>query len=206
MILVDANLLIYAHVSSFDSMHRQSLARCTVKMVVESLPKSPRVLRIVTSRFRRQPAALGGRCRRLRTDAIWIPQPTERHLTAGKPRECGGAGKPVPDAHLAALIDSLLLCTTDGDFGRFAGPALAKSADRPGSKIAHFHATALITGIAAGTAPIRRLLLDKGYVVRHSADSLFNTDRIDPSLRGSASATAASCSTTAISPSSSLVT
>jgi predicted nucleic acid-binding protein len=57
-------------------------------------------------------------------EVAWIPEPTERHrdvlglLLGGT----GMQGNLVPDAHLAALAieHGLLLCSTDGDFGRFA--------------------------------------------------------------------------------------
>jgi toxin-antitoxin system PIN domain toxin len=60
----------------------------------------------------------------LEAEVAWIPQPTERHrdvlgalLTAGRLQ-----GNLVPDAHLAALAieHGLVLCSTDGDFGRFS--------------------------------------------------------------------------------------
>ena len=54
---------------------------------------------------------------------VWIPQPTERH------REVLGTlllgqyihTNLIPDTHLAALAleHGLILCSTDGDFGRF---------------------------------------------------------------------------------------
>ncbi|MGE5060428.1 MAG: hypothetical protein ACM3N3_14410 [Betaproteobacteria bacterium] len=56
-------------------------------------------------------------------EPTWIPEPTERHrellgsLLAGS----GMQANLVPDAHLAALTieHGLILCSTDGDFGRF---------------------------------------------------------------------------------------
>jgi predicted nucleic acid-binding protein len=57
-------------------------------------------------------------------EVAWIPEPTERHrdvlgLLLGA---TGIQGNLVPDAHLAALAieHGLLLCSTDGDFGRFS--------------------------------------------------------------------------------------
>jgi len=57
-------------------------------------------------------------------EMTWIPEPTERHravlgsLLAG----AGMQANLVPDAHLAALAieHGLVLCSTDGDFARFA--------------------------------------------------------------------------------------
>jgi toxin-antitoxin system PIN domain toxin len=55
---------------------------------------------------------------------VWIPQPTEQHAAIlGRILEqLGSGGKLVPYAHLAALAieHGLTLCSTDGDFARFA--------------------------------------------------------------------------------------
>ncbi len=61
----------------------------------------------------------------LAADAVWVPQPTERHARVlGDLLALPGIhGNLVPDAHLAALAieHGLTLCTTDGDFARFPG-------------------------------------------------------------------------------------
>lgn len=56
-------------------------------------------------------------------EAVWVPQPTERHrhlleALMGRP---GVQANFVSDAHLAALAIEygLLLCSTDRDFARF---------------------------------------------------------------------------------------
>ncbi len=56
-------------------------------------------------------------------EAVWVPQPTERHrhlleTLLGRP---GAQANLVPDAHLASLAieHGLLLYSTDGDFARF---------------------------------------------------------------------------------------
>jgi predicted nucleic acid-binding protein len=54
---------------------------------------------------------------------VWIPQPAERHVELlGELLALPGVNANlVPDAHLAALAmeHGLVLCSTDGDFGRF---------------------------------------------------------------------------------------
>jgi uncharacterized protein len=53
----------------------------------------------------------------------WIPTPTERHRAVlAELLGDGITGDLVPDAHLAALAieHGLTLCSTDGDFARFA--------------------------------------------------------------------------------------
>lgn len=62
----------------------------------------------------------------LECEAVWIPQPAERHADLlGRLLSIPGAhGNLVPDAHLAALAleHGLVLCSSDSDFARF--PAL----------------------------------------------------------------------------------
>ncbi len=55
--------------------------------------------------------------------AAWIPIPTERHhAVLGALLHDGVNADLLPDAHLAALAieHGLTLCSTDGDFARFA--------------------------------------------------------------------------------------
>jgi uncharacterized protein len=132
VILVDANLLIYAHVSS---MPQHAQARDWLDAQLSSSapvglpwPSLLGFLRIVTNpRVFERPEPIAEAWRQVETwleaEVAWIPQPTERHrdvlgvlFTAG-----GLQGNLVPDAHLAALAieHGLLLCSTDGDFGRF---------------------------------------------------------------------------------------
>ena len=132
MILVDANILLYAHVASF-SQHTVAL-----KWLDEKLNGSERVglpwdtllafLRVVTNpRIFERPEPIADAWRQVRAwlacDTVWIPQPTERH--AGLLKELlalpGVHGNLVPDAHLAALAleHGLTLCSTDGNFARF---------------------------------------------------------------------------------------
>ena len=132
MILVDANLLIYAHVQSFPQHARAREwldARLSGSAQVGlPWPSLLGFLRLVTNRrvFER-PESTDDAWRQVTSwlgcDAAWIPQPTDRH------REVLGrllgkvnvAANLIPDAHLAALAieHGLTLCSTDGDFARF---------------------------------------------------------------------------------------
>ncbi len=132
MILVDANLLIYAHVSTF-AQHQAAR-----EWLDEQLNGSTRVgipwvsllafLRIVTNpRVFERPETIEGAWGQVRAwlgcEVAWTPQPTERHadLLGQLISLPGVVGNLVPDAHLAALAieHGLTLCSTDGDFGRF---------------------------------------------------------------------------------------
>ncbi len=132
MILVDTNLLIYAHVSSF-GQHERARDWLDTQLgggAPVGLPWASVLgfLRIVTNpRVFERPESTGAAWRQVGTwlDAAvaWIPQPTERHRDIlGKLLDVAGVqANLVPDAHLAALAieHGLLLCSTDGDFGRF---------------------------------------------------------------------------------------
>ena len=134
MILIDANILIYAHVSSFA---QHNLAR---NWLDQQLNASARVglpwasvlafLRLVTNpRVFEHPESIRDAWQQVRawlaSETAWIPQPTERHADLlGEFLALPGVhGNLVPDAHLAALAveHGLTLCSTDGDFARFQG-------------------------------------------------------------------------------------
>jgi toxin-antitoxin system PIN domain toxin len=134
MILVDANLLVYAHASSVPQHEgarrwlEQKLGEAApVGLAWESLLamvrllSNPRVFpRAVTvaEAWSRAEALLSA-------DPAWIAQPTERHrdVLGRLLRTPGLAARHVPDAHLAALAieHGLTLCSTDADFARFEG-------------------------------------------------------------------------------------
>jgi uncharacterized protein len=134
VILIDANILIYAHVSSFaqhnlarDWLDQQLNASARVGLPWTSLLA---FLRLVTNpRVFEQPEAIRDAWEQVRTwltsETVWIPQPTERHADIlGEFLALPGVhGNLVPDAHLAALAveHGLTLCSTDGDFARFQG-------------------------------------------------------------------------------------
>ena len=134
MILVDANLLIYASVDSFPQYERARRwldGRLSgVAPVGLPWPSLLGFLRVSTNpRVFERPTAVADAWRQvvawLGCESSWIPQPTERH-----PEIMGELlaapsvhANLVPDAHLAALAieHGLILCSTDGDFARFAG-------------------------------------------------------------------------------------
>jgi hypothetical protein len=132
VILVDGNLLVYAHVASFrqherarDWLDAQLTGGAPVGLPWPSLLG---FLRLVTNPrvFRRpEPVARAwGQVEAwLQAEVAWIPEPTERHrdVLGGLLAVAGVQANLVPDAHLAALAieHGLLLCSTDGDFGRF---------------------------------------------------------------------------------------
>ena len=134
MILIDANILVYARVSSFgqhdrarDWLDRQLNGLARIGLPWASLLA---FLRLVTNpRIFERPEPIAEAWDQvmgwLACSAAWIPEPTERHpeLLAQLIALQGVHGNLVPDAHLAALAmeHGLTLCSTDGDFARFPG-------------------------------------------------------------------------------------
>ena len=132
MILLDANLLIYARVSSFPQHAR---ARSWLDTQLNGggkvgLPWASLLafLRIVTNpRVFERPESVASAWQQvaawLDVEAVWIPEPAERHRDVlGSLLGAGGMqANLIPDAHLAALAieHGLVLCSTDGDFARF---------------------------------------------------------------------------------------
>lgn len=132
MILVDANLLIYAHVSSFQ---QHSSARVWLDSALNEnspvgLPWHSLLafLRIVTNpRVFQKPETMSDAWKQveewLDCENAWIPEATDRHREVLGPLLAGSGMQAnlVPDAHLASLAieHGLILCSTDGDFGRF---------------------------------------------------------------------------------------
>ena len=132
MILVDANLLVYAHVRSFQQ-HEQARRWLDSELNGNSRVGLPwhsllAFLRIVTNpRIFQKPQTMTDAWQQVEAwldcDPAWIPEPTERHrsvlgsLVSGS----GMQANLVPDADLASLAieHGLILCSTDGDFGRF---------------------------------------------------------------------------------------
>jgi toxin-antitoxin system PIN domain toxin len=132
VILVDANLLIYAHVRTY-SQHaaaRDWLDGRLTESAPVGLPWIALIafLRITTNpRLVARPLPMTGAWEQLTAwcscDQVWHPAPTERHASVlgellAQP---GVHGNLVTDAHLAALAieHGLTLCSTDGDFARF---------------------------------------------------------------------------------------
>lgn len=134
MILVDANLLVYAHVASFPQHARarewldeRINAAAPVGLPWPSLLAFVRI--VSNPRIFPRPASVAAAWRQveswLATESVWIPLPTERHQETLAPlmQKAEGRANLVPDAHLAALAieHGLVLCSTDGDFARFDG-------------------------------------------------------------------------------------
>jgi len=134
VILLDANLLIYAHVASF-AQHARARAWLDAQLGGVARVGFPwasllAFLRIVTNPRlfeRAEPVEDAWKQVRawLAADVAWIPQPTERHADVLGGLLAGVAANLIPDAHLAALAleHGLVLCSTDTDFARFAGLA-----------------------------------------------------------------------------------
>ena len=134
MILVDANLLVYAHVDSFPQhvaarewLDERINGTAPVGLpwpsllVFVRLVSNPRIFDRASSVLMAWQQVESW----LATGSAWIPLPTERHreILAPLMKSAEGRANLVPDAHVAALAieHGLVLCSTDGDFARFDG-------------------------------------------------------------------------------------
>ena len=134
MILVDANLLVYAHVASMPQ-HAAARKWLDAKLgghAPVGLPWNSLLgfLRLVTNpRVFERPEPIDAAWRQveawLDSPSAWIPGPGDHHrkILSGLLRQGGIRANLVPDAHVAALAmeHGLILCSTDGDFARFKG-------------------------------------------------------------------------------------
>jgi uncharacterized protein len=134
VILIDSNILVYAHVGSMvqhqaarDWLDRQLSGHTRVGLPWASLLT---FLRLVTNpRVFQNPQPIAAAWQQVRgwlsCEPAWTPQPTERHGEfLGEFLALPGlTANLVPDAHLAALAveHGLTLCSSDGDFARFPG-------------------------------------------------------------------------------------
>jgi uncharacterized protein len=133
VILVDVNILLYAHISA---AAQHEVAR---RWLDQQINASSRVglpwasllgfLRLTTNpRVLQRPLAMAAAWEQvtawLACEMVWIPGPTERHVDvlAELLSQPGVHGNLVSDAHLAALAieHGLTLCSADEDFRRFA--------------------------------------------------------------------------------------
>ena len=132
MILIDANLLIYAHVKNLPQhvTAKGWLDKCLNASAPVGLPWPSLLgfLRIVTNpRIFERPESIKDAWKQvkewLECPSAWIPRPAERHveILEGLIVDLNITANLVPDAHLAALAieHGLILCSADGDFGRF---------------------------------------------------------------------------------------
>lgn len=134
MIVVDANLLIYAYVASLPQ-HEAAAAWLDAQLnsgIIVALPW-PSLLsfaRLVTNpRVFERPALVRAAWNQiehwLSCASVRIPAPGDRHreILGNLIRESVDRADLIPDAHLAAIAieNGLLLCSTDRDFARFPG-------------------------------------------------------------------------------------
>lgn len=131
MILIDANLLLYAYVKGFPEHERARqwldsvLARPT--KVGIPWPSLLSFVRLVTNpRVFERPVSMGDAWQQvqdwLSAKCVWIPHPGEAHAALlGELMPLCQRSNLIPDAHLAALAmeHGLTLCSTDADFQRF---------------------------------------------------------------------------------------
>ena len=134
MILVDANLLVYAHTAT---MLQHEAARAWLDEQLNGRwrvglpwPSLLAFVRLVSNpRVFERPEPVAAAWRQVETwldcESVWIPQPTERHraILGALLGQHQAQANLVPDAHLAALAleHGLILCSADSDFSRFAG-------------------------------------------------------------------------------------
>jgi len=134
VILVDANLLLYAKISDYPQ-HRAAHEWLDGKIneparVGLPWPSLLAFLRISTNpRIFERPLGISSAWLQveewLAVPQVWIPRPTDRHaeVLGELLRDSSVAGPLVSDADLAALAieHGLVMCSTDGDFARFRG-------------------------------------------------------------------------------------
>lgn len=134
MIIVDINVLVYAHVASF-AQHLRARSWLDGHLndtapVGLPWPSLLGFVRLVSNpRVFEQPETIEQAWEQveewLECSAVWIPQPGERHRDILGPLlvSPGMRANLIPDAHLAALAieHGLTLCSSDGDFARFPG-------------------------------------------------------------------------------------
>ena len=136
MILVDANLLLYAANHSAPEHARartwlddrlNGVARVGLPwpslLAFVRLASNPVVVRQAVTTA----VAWGQVADWLACESAWMPEPGPRHaeILGGLLQQTWMTSRLVPDAHLAALAieHGLTLCSTDGDFARFPGLA-----------------------------------------------------------------------------------
>jgi toxin-antitoxin system PIN domain toxin len=134
LILLDANLLIYAHVASLPQ-HRSAVSWLDGQLNGDAIVALPWQSLLSFARLASNPRIFE---RPLTVESAWnqverwldcpmvrIPVPGERHREILGQLVRSSVDRPnlIPDAHLAALAieNGLILCSTDRDFARFTG-------------------------------------------------------------------------------------
>jgi toxin-antitoxin system PIN domain toxin len=134
LILVDANLLVYAYVESM-AQHAEARTWLNKKLSGPNRVGLPWASLLAFVRLVSNPRVFARACSVgqawqvveswLDCPTVWIPVPTERHRAVLGAMIHSGTNysRLVADAHLAALAieHGLTLQSTDGDFARFAG-------------------------------------------------------------------------------------
>lgn len=134
MILVDANLLLYAKGQDLPQ-HAAAAAWLDQELAGPSRvglpwPSLMGFLRIGTNpRLFNRPLSMDQAWEQvaewLDLPTVWVPQPTERHaaVVGELLKAANASGNLVSDAHLAAIAleHGLEVCSTDADFARFPG-------------------------------------------------------------------------------------
>jgi toxin-antitoxin system PIN domain toxin len=134
VILIDANLLIYA---KFSDLPQHIRARRWLEAQMDApgrvgIPwqSSLAFLRLATNpRLFGRPLGIRAAWQQvsewLEHPRVWIPEPTEDHpgVLGRILGQAQATGNLVPDAHLAALAieHGLTVCSADSDFARFSG-------------------------------------------------------------------------------------
>jgi toxin-antitoxin system PIN domain toxin len=134
VILVDANILIYAALKTFRQSQpaREWLDERLNGSAPVGLPWPSLLafLRVATNpRAVPRPVPLGDAWTQvndwLECETAWVPGPTKSHkqVLSALLAQPGIHGKLIPDAHLAALAieHGLTMCSADADFSRFKG-------------------------------------------------------------------------------------
>lgn len=134
MILLDANLLVYAHVASL-AQHRSAASWLDKQLNANAIVALPwqsllSFARLVTNpRIFERPLTVGSAWKQIETwlecPVVRVPVPGERHreILGVLMRTSVDRANLIPDAHLAALAieNGFVLCSTDRDFARFPG-------------------------------------------------------------------------------------
>ncbi len=133
MILVDANLLVYAYIKEVPQ-HTAALAWLETSLSEREQVGIPWASFLAFARIASNRRIFKSPVRVLEAwqqveewldlEPVWIPEPTARHREVLREvlGEAGDDANLVPDAHLAALAieHDLTLCSADRDFARFA--------------------------------------------------------------------------------------